>query len=61
MSAPRGTLESRRRTHAARRASLAGQLGLSEKVFATASERRFARTVEEGLDRVEAGLRDEVR
>jgi heptaprenyl diphosphate synthase len=34
---------------------------VSERVFSTAEERRFAKTVEGGLDRVEEGLIDRVR
>ena len=48
------------RARAARRASLAGQLGVSDKLFSSPAERRFVRAVEAGLDRVEAGLVDQV-
>ncbi|MCX7520693.1 polyprenyl synthetase family protein [Microbacterium sp. STN6] len=45
----------------ARRASLASQLGVSERLFSSPAERRFAKRVEEGLDQVEEGLMNEVR
>jgi heptaprenyl diphosphate synthase len=45
----------------ARRSSLTSSLGLGEKLFSSASDRRFADQVESGLDEVEAGLLDEVR
>ncbi|MCU1514329.1 MAG: polyprenyl synthetase family protein, partial [Microbacteriaceae bacterium] len=40
----------------ARRSSLSSALGLGEKLFSSASERRFADAIETGLDEVEAGL-----
>lgn len=40
----------------ARRSSLSSSLGLGEKLFSSASERRFADQVEAGLDQVEDGL-----
>jgi heptaprenyl diphosphate synthase len=40
----------------ARRSNLGSNLGLGEKLFSSASERRFAQAIEEGLDAVEAGL-----
>ncbi len=45
-----------------RHASLAANLGVSagEKLFSTPAERRFVAAVEEGLELVETGLRDEV-
>jgi heptaprenyl diphosphate synthase len=36
--------------------SLTSALGLGEKLFSSASERRFADAIEAGLDAVEAGL-----
>jgi heptaprenyl diphosphate synthase len=39
-----------------RRNSLTSALGLGERLFSSASERRFADAIEEGLDAVEAGL-----
>jgi len=39
-----------------RRSSLGSQFGLGEKLFSSASERRFATALEEGLAAVEAGL-----
>jgi heptaprenyl diphosphate synthase len=43
-----------------RRSNLGSQFGLSEKLFSSASERRFASALEEGLDEVEAGLLNEM-
>ncbi|UOE43803.1 polyprenyl synthetase family protein [Agromyces larvae] len=43
-----------------RGSSLAANLGLSERVFASAADRAMARAIDDGLDRVEAGLVDEV-
>ncbi len=43
-------------TPIARRSSLGSQFGLGEKLFSSASERRFATALEEGLDAVEVGL-----
>lgn len=40
---------------------LSSQFGLSEKLFASASDRRLAKTLEDGLERVEDGLKREVR
>jgi len=40
----------------ARRSNLNSALGLGEKLFSSASERRFADAIESGLDAVEAGL-----
>lgn len=45
----------------ARRSSLTSSLGLGEKLFSSASDRRFADQVEAGLDEVESGLLAEVR
>lgn len=43
--------------HPARRSTtLSSSLGLGEKLFSSASERRFADAIEQGLDAVEAGL-----
>lgn len=44
------------------RISLASNLGVrvGEKLFSTALERRFVQAVEEGLEKVESGLQDEV-
>ncbi len=43
--------------HAARRSTtLTSSLGLGEKLFSSASERRFAESIEKGLEEVEAGL-----
>ncbi len=39
-----------------RRSSLSSALGLGEKLFSSASERRFAAALEDGLEAVEAGL-----
>jgi heptaprenyl diphosphate synthase len=44
----------------ARRSSLGSQFGLGEKLFSSASERRFARALEEGLAAVEDGLKVEM-
>jgi heptaprenyl diphosphate synthase len=41
---------------ARRRNSLNSALGLGERLFSSASERRFASAIEDGLDQVEAGL-----
>ncbi|GMA29218.1 polyprenyl synthetase family protein [Arenivirga flava] len=48
-------------TPLARRSTLSGSLGLGEKLFASSDERRFVRDIEDGLERVEAGLVEEVR
>jgi heptaprenyl diphosphate synthase len=40
----------------ARRSNLGSNLGLGEKLFSSASERRFATAIEAGLDAVEVGL-----
>ena len=40
--------------------SLSSALGLGEKLFASAGDRRFASAVEAGLDAVEAGLLEEM-
>lgn len=45
---------------ARRRNTLSSALGLGEKLFSSASERRFASAIEEGLDAVEAGLLTEM-
>jgi heptaprenyl diphosphate synthase len=42
--------------HGRRGNSLNSALGLGEKLFSSASERRFAEAIEAGLDEVEAGL-----
>lgn len=44
-----------------RGSKLAANLGLSERVFATSADRSMARAIDDGLDRVEAGLVEEVR
>lgn len=44
-----------------RGSKLAANLGLSERVFATSADRAMARAIDDGLDRVEAGLVDQVR
>jgi len=44
----------------ARRSSLSSALGLGEKLFSSASERRFATAIETGLDAVEEGLSHEM-
>jgi heptaprenyl diphosphate synthase len=44
-----------------RGSKLAANLGLSERVFATSADRAMARAIDDGLDRVEAGLVEEVR
>ncbi|MFB6612312.1 polyprenyl synthetase family protein [Agromyces sp. NPDC056379] len=46
---------------ARRGSSLAANLGLSERVFATSADKAMAKAIDAGLDRVEAGLLDEVR
>jgi heptaprenyl diphosphate synthase len=46
---------------ARRGSSLAANLGLSERVFASSADRAMAKSIDDGLDRVEAGLVDEVR
>ncbi|WP_353827916.1 polyprenyl synthetase family protein [Agromyces sp. SYSU T0242] len=49
-------------SHPVRRASsLAANLGLSERVFASSADRAMARAIDEGLERVESGLVDQVR
>ena len=40
--------------------TLRSSLGLGEKLFASSAERHFAEAIEEGLERVEAGLSDEM-
>ena len=45
---------------ARRRNSLNSALGLGEKLFSSASERKFASAIEDGLDEVETGLLDQV-
>lgn len=45
---------------ARRRASLSASLGLGEKLFASTAEKRFARSIEDGLELVEKGLVDAV-
>lgn len=44
-----------------RGSKLAANLGLSERVFATSADRAMARAIDDGLDRVEAGLVEQVR
>lgn len=44
-----------------RGSKLAANLGLSERVFASSADRAMARAIDDGLDRVEAGLVDQVR
>ncbi|MGR0219677.1 polyprenyl synthetase family protein [Agromyces sp. ZXT2-6] len=44
-----------------RGSKLAANLGLSERVFATSADRAMARSIDDGLDRVEAGLVEQVR
>jgi len=46
---------------ARRGSALAANLGLSEKVFASAADKAMAKAIDDGIDRVEAGLLDEVR
>ncbi|HZW40944.1 MAG TPA: polyprenyl synthetase family protein, partial [Agromyces sp.] len=46
---------------ARRGSSLASNLGLSERVFASAADKAMAKSIDDGLDRVEAGLVHEVR
>ena len=46
---------------ARRSKSLSSTLGFGEKLFASSSERRFAADIEEGLEKVEAGLLDDMR
>jgi heptaprenyl diphosphate synthase len=36
--------------------SLAGQVGLTERVFASGADKKLARTIDDGIDRLEAGL-----
>lgn len=43
-----------------RGSALAANLGLSERVFASSADRAMARSIDDGLDRVEAGLVREV-
>jgi len=45
---------------ARRRVSLNSALGLGEKLFSTANERKFAAAIEDGLDQVETGLLNQV-
>ncbi len=44
-----------------RSTSLSGQVGLSERIFASSEDKQFAAAVDEGLVRVEEGLRSEMR
>lgn len=46
---------------ARRGSSLAANLGLSERVFATSADKAMVKAIDAGLDRVEAGLLQEVR
>jgi heptaprenyl diphosphate synthase len=46
---------------ARRSKSLSSSLGFGEKLFSTASERRFATAIEDGLEKVEAGLLTDTR
>ncbi|SIO09014.1 polyprenyl synthetase family protein [Agromyces cerinus] len=46
---------------ARRGSSLAANLGLSERVFATSADKAMVKAIDAGLDRVEAGLLEEVR
>jgi len=46
---------------ARRGSALAANLGLSERVFASSADKAMARAIDDGLDRVEAGLLDEVK
>lgn len=46
---------------ARRGSSLVANLGLSERLFASAADKAMARSIDAGLDRVEAGLAREVR
>ncbi len=41
--------------------SLSGQVGLSERIFASSEDKNFAAAVDEGLIRIEEGLRSEMR
>lgn len=41
--------------------SLSSQLGFTERIFSSASDRRLAKAVDEGLAEVETGLRSEMR
>jgi heptaprenyl diphosphate synthase len=50
-----------RQSVARRRATLNSQLGLGEKLFTSANERRFADDIERGLVLVEEGLMNELR
>jgi len=47
-------------TTAPARSSLASSLGLGERLFASASDRRFVASVDAGLDEVEVGLTREI-
>ncbi|BDZ54385.1 polyprenyl synthetase family protein [Agromyces marinus] len=44
-----------------RASSLAANLGLSERVFASSADRAMARAIDDGLERIETGLVDQVR
>lgn len=46
---------------ARRRATLSRQVGLSDRVFASNEDKRFAARIDDGLERVESGLREQVR
>ena len=46
---------------ARRGSSLASNLGLSERVFASAADKAMAKSIDDGLERVEEGLVSEVR
>ena len=45
---------------ARRSKTLSSSLGLGEKLFASSEERQFASAIEDGLERVEAGLLSQV-
>ena len=48
-------------SHPRRGSALAANLGLSERVFASSADRAMARAIDDGIERVEAGLVREVR
>jgi heptaprenyl diphosphate synthase len=46
---------------ARRRTTLSSQVGLSDRIFASNDDKRFAARIDDGLELVESGLREQVR
>lgn len=46
---------------ARRGTTLSSQLGLSDRIFASGKDKRFAQRIDDGLEQVELGLREQVR